>query len=109
MKKLLVTIIIFLMGIPALAKAHKDFCMQIGTSKAEVSKAFGKPDIITVDSEDKLTWIYLNVKKEPTQKIKRSERLNKSEQSTILTIKFDTDENISGYSYMTTYNGEEND
>ena len=109
MKKLLVTIIILLMGIPAIAKAHKNFCIQIGTAKNEVSKALGKPNIITLDSEDKLTWVYLNVKKEPEQKLTKSEKLKKSDKTTILTIKFDDNENISSYSYMTEYIGEEND
>jgi outer membrane protein assembly factor BamE (lipoprotein component of BamABCDE complex) len=109
MKKLLVIIIILLIGIPTFAKNHKNFSMQIGTPKNEVSKALGKPDIITMDSEDKLTWIYLEIKKEPEQKLTTSERVKKSEQSTILTIKFDENDNISNYSYMTTYIGEEHD
>ena len=109
MKKFITTAIILLMWISAFAKSHKDFCVQVGTPQKQISKALGKPNIVTKDDEDRLTWIYLDVKKVPELNVTKSERTKKSDENTILTVKFDDNENVYSYSYMTKYIGEKND
>ena len=106
MKKFLITAIVILIGISTFAKGNKDFTLNVGTSQSDVVKAAGKPDIITKDSDNIDTWIYLEAKKLPQSNIKNSERLSKTDESTILTIKFNNEKNVLSYSYMTTYTGE---
>ena len=109
MKKFLIVTMILLMGIPALARSKKDFCLHIGTPSSDITKSLGKPSIVTKDSDNIDTWIYLDAKKIPQPNVTKSERLSKTDESTILTVKFDKDNNVLSYSYMTIYNGEEND
>lgn len=106
MKKFLITVIIILMGISTFAKGNKDFCLTVGTPQPDIVKAVGKPDIITKDSDNIDTWIYLNAKKLPKSNITKSERISKTDENTILTIKFNNEKNVLSYSYMTTYTGE---
>ena len=109
MKKFLIISIILLMGIPGFAKAKKDFVLQLGVAQNDITKNIGKPDIVTRDSDNILTWVYVDVKKLPASNVKKSESIKKLNENTILTIKFDENDKISGYSYMTTYIGEKDD
>ena len=109
MKKLFIAITIILIGISTFAKSNKDFSLIIGTPQSDVIKVVGKPDVITKDSDNIDTWIYLDTKKLPKSNVTKSERLSKTDESTILTIKFDKENNVLSYSYMTTYIGEKDD
>jgi hypothetical protein len=109
MKRFLIIAIILLMGIPGSAKQKTDVTLHIGTPQSDVAKIVGKPDIITQDSDNILTWIYTDLKKLPVPKVTTSERTEKVNESTILTIKFDSNYKIINYAYMTTYIGEEHD
>ena len=89
MKKFLVIVIILLMGIPCYAKAKKDFLLQIGIAQNDIVKNIGKPDIVTRDSDNFLTWVYIDLKKLPISNVKKPESPKKVTENTILTIKFD--------------------
>ncbi len=97
------------MGIPVLAKGHKNIVLQMGEGQKDVVNTIGEPDIITQDYDNVETWIYTDVKSIPQSGISQNESLENQKQSTLLTIKFDKEYKVKSYGYMTTYFGEKND
>ncbi len=109
MKKFIILVYVFFIGVCAFAKGHNAFELCLGVEQSELVKHIGKPDIITQDYNNIQTWVYLNVKKLPVKSAITSEEIKKNKQEIILTVKFDNQDKISGYSYMTSYIGEKDD